>query len=53
MGHRDIGLWKEKLRWIAEHGGMALLITHPDYMRFNGGSGTSDEYPADLLPGIP
>jgi len=47
MGHRDTGLWKEKLRWIAERGGMALLITHPDYMRFNGGKPGLDEYPAD------
>jgi glycosyltransferase involved in cell wall biosynthesis/peptidoglycan/xylan/chitin deacetylase (PgdA/CDA1 family) len=47
MGHRDTGLWKEKLRWIAEHGGMALLITHPDYMRFNDGKRGLDEYPAN------
>ena len=46
MGHRDIGLWKEKLRWIAENGGMALMITHPDYMSFNGGKKGLDEYPA-------
>jgi len=46
MGYRHIGLWKEKLRWIAEKGGMALLITHPDYMRFNGRKPGFDEYPA-------
>ena len=46
MGHKDIGLWKEKLRWIAEHGGMALVITHPDYMSFNGNKPGLDEYPA-------
>jgi hypothetical protein len=32
---KDITIWKEKLRWLAEHGGMALLITHPDYMAFD------------------
>ena len=46
MGHRDIGLWKEKLRWIAEHGGMALLITHPDYMSFGQLNGNVEQYPA-------
>ena len=24
-------LWKQKLDWIAQNGGMALLNTHPDY----------------------
>ena len=47
MGHRDISLWKEKLRWIAENGGMALLITHPDYMHFSGGKPGLEEYPAN------
>ena len=45
MGHRDIGLWKEKLRWIAEQGGMALLITHPDYMTFGQLNGNVEQYP--------
>jgi hypothetical protein len=29
-------VWREKLRWIAEHGGMVLMNTHPDYMCFDG-----------------
>ena len=37
-------VWKRKLDWIAEHGGMALLNTHPDYMCFNG-QPNRDEYP--------
>jgi peptidoglycan/xylan/chitin deacetylase (PgdA/CDA1 family) len=44
---RNIAVWKEKLRWIAEHGGMALVNTHPDYMCFDG-SPNYDEYSADL-----
>ncbi|MBU5612196.1 polysaccharide deacetylase family protein [Geomonas azotofigens] len=44
---KDISIWKEKLRWIADHGGMALLITHPDYMSFDGDVGY-DEYPHHL-----
>lgn len=44
---KDIAIWKEKLRWIVENGGMALLITHPDYMSFNG-CHDFDEYSADM-----
>lgn len=29
----DNRIWKQKLDWIAEKGGMALLNTHPDYLR--------------------
>ncbi|MEM7127354.1 MAG: hypothetical protein AAF702_13560 [Chloroflexota bacterium] len=31
-----IDIWKQKLDWIAKNGGLALLITHPDYMNFDG-----------------
>jgi hypothetical protein len=40
-----IDLWKRKLDWIAERGGMALLNTHPDYMAFDG-QGSKYQYPA-------
>jgi hypothetical protein len=43
----DIGIWRQKLDWIAEKGGMALVITHPDYMVFDGGRRAVDEYPAE------
>lgn len=35
MKKKNIELWKTKLNWIADHGGMALSITHPDYMNFD------------------
>ena len=44
MQERNIDIWKRKLDWIAERGGMALLITHPDYMNCNDGR-TQEEYP--------
>jgi peptidoglycan/xylan/chitin deacetylase (PgdA/CDA1 family) len=31
LGHRDEKLWLEKARYLRDRGGMALLITHPDY----------------------
>ena len=32
LRHEDERLWLEKAHFLREHGGMALLITHPDYM---------------------
>ena len=46
MREKGIDIWKRKLDWIAEKGGMALLNTHPDYMNFNGKNFTREEYPA-------
>ncbi len=37
-------IWKRKVDWIAEHGGMVLLNTHPDYMCFEGKQ-ERDEFP--------
>jgi peptidoglycan/xylan/chitin deacetylase (PgdA/CDA1 family) len=45
LRERNIDVWKGKLDWIAEHGGMAVINTHPDYICFNGNQ-ASDEYPA-------
>jgi hypothetical protein len=45
MQYKNSDIWKKKLRWIVDHGGMALFNTHPDYMSFN----TTlhyEEYPA-------
>lgn len=44
LGETNIDIWKKKLDWVAEHGGMALINTHPDYMCF-GGKPARDEYP--------
>ena len=47
LRERTIDIWKRKLDWIAERGGMALLNTHPDYMCFSG-SPASRQYSARL-----
>ena len=41
-------IWFRKLDWIAEHGGMALVITHPDYMSMNSSTREAGEYPVEL-----
>ncbi len=44
---RTIALWTSKLDWIVEHGGMALLNVHPDYMNFSDRGAGWEEYPID------
>jgi peptidoglycan/xylan/chitin deacetylase (PgdA/CDA1 family) len=48
MKERSTRVWREKLDWIYNHGGMALLNTHPDYMAFEGEKKSVDQYPAEL-----
>ena len=45
-------VWKSKLDWVAEHGGMALLDTHPDYMAMSDEVRAGREYPCRALCGI-
>ncbi len=47
MRHENIDVWKRKLDWIAENGGMALINTHPDYMRIRSGECEMEEYPVN------
>jgi len=47
LQQKNIDIWKTKLDWIAEQGGMALFITHPDYMNFNKGKLNEDEFPVE------
>lgn len=53
LREENIGIWKRKLDWIVERGGMALIDTHPDYMRFRRGAHGPARYDAahyaDLL----
>ena len=48
LGETTPEIWMRKLDWIAEHGGMALVDTHPDYMSFNGSRQTATKYPVTL-----
>ena len=47
LQEKNINIWKQKLDWIAEHGGMVLLNTHSDYMSFDPGVIGREEYPVD------
>jgi len=45
LRERSIDLWKRKLDWIVDNEGMALLITHPDYICFEPETRGREEYP--------
>jgi len=47
LRERDNAIWKRKLDWVAEHGGLALVNVHPDYIAFDNRPGSS-EYRVDL-----
>lgn len=42
-------IWMEKLAWVVQHGGLALVNIHPDYIDFSGSSGVVSKYPASIL----
>jgi len=48
MKEKNIDIWKQKLDWVAEMGGMALVNTHPDYMNFHEHTLKLEEYSAHM-----
>lgn len=48
MREKNIDIWKKKLDWVAQHGGMALVTTHPDYKNFSGSRPRMQEYPLQI-----
>jgi predicted glycosyltransferase len=46
LKEKTIEVWKRKLDWVAEHGGMALVNVHPDYVDFEDSSGSTFEFPS-------
>jgi uncharacterized protein len=45
LQEKDIRIWRQKIDWIAQNGGAAVLNTHPDYMSFDEGRLANEEYP--------
>jgi peptidoglycan/xylan/chitin deacetylase (PgdA/CDA1 family) len=41
---KDISIWRKKIDWIADKGGMALINIHPDYINFENKT-TLEEFP--------
>ena len=51
MKEKNIRIWKKKLDWIAEKGGMALINVHPDYVNFNN-EFKLEEFPLEYYTGF-
>lgn len=52
LRENSIDIWKQKVDWIASHGGMVMLNTHPDYCCFDSKPGRSEfpvQYYEELL----
>jgi len=43
---KNLDIWKQKLGWIVQQGGMALVNAHPDYMDFSSEKPRGWTYPA-------
>jgi hypothetical protein len=48
LKEKTIDIWKNKLDWIVENGGMALINVHPDYVNFNSSKQKGEEFPIEL-----
>ena len=48
LGEETPEIWRTKLDWIADQGGLALVNIHPDYLDFSG-KRTSSCYPSSLV----
>lgn len=44
LQEKNIQIWKRKVDWIADNGGMALVNLHPDYMNFENRKNGLEEY---------
>jgi hypothetical protein len=51
MKENNFNIWKEKLDWIVEKQGMALLNVHPDYINFQNKKLT-EEFPVKYYSGF-
>lgn len=47
LGEKTNDIWKQKLDWVAQHGGLALLNVHPDYIAL-GNRIRRTEFPVSL-----
>lgn len=45
MQEKDSSVWEKKIHWVAQNNGMALINTHPDYMRFGNDTPGNENYP--------
>jgi hypothetical protein len=49
LREQTVKIWKDKLDFVARHGGMAMVIVHPDYIQFPDEKPKSSTYPLQLF----
>lgn len=49
LGEKSIDVWKQKLDWIVQNGGLALVNIHPDYIDFNGRQQAGETYSSEFI----
>jgi len=47
FGEKKPEIWLRKFDWVARHGGMVLVIVHPDYLQFRGEKPSSHTFPVE------
>lgn len=52
LGENTDEIWRTKVDWVAARGGMAMVIVHPDYIRFEGEPPSPDTFPVELYAGF-
>ena len=52
LQEKNIDIWRTKLDWVAQHGGMVFIDTHPDYMNLDGKPKDGGEYPIEFYKDI-
>ena len=45
MQEKGLEIWKQKLDWIVQNGGMALVNVHPDYIEFSTEDNNRETFP--------
>jgi len=45
LQEKTIDVWKQKIDWLAEQGGMAMIDVHPDYVDLKGSGQAGVSYP--------
>jgi glycosyltransferase involved in cell wall biosynthesis len=48
LREKNSDIWKRKLDWIVQRGGMALVNVHPDYVSFDQNKKTPAEFSAEI-----
>ncbi len=52
MREKSPAIWLKKLDWVKDHGGMAAVIVHPDYVSFPGDAPSKRTFPLEYYEAL-